>query len=190
MTPSEFLQLIWGETPPGRVLIWTPFRKTSSWYSSFETVDEDIERLGGWDVYMGVGCAPSSGVPLETHRRLPEKHIKAIPGLWSDVNVAHPVHTKADQLPPTVEIATEIIEEDAPGAHSSHRQRAWASVLVAGLQTVGVCGHAGVGGGPEVIPMVELASPENLRGKRVCGRLGLRPNATHALARHNELQGP
>lgn len=34
----------------------------------------------------------------------------ALPGLWSDIDIAHPVHKKSDSLPPTIDAAMELVD--------------------------------------------------------------------------------
>ena len=58
MSPSQFLIALWGETPPGRTLVWTLPDKRSRWYLDFDTVDEDLRQLADHDVYLGAGLAP------------------------------------------------------------------------------------------------------------------------------------
>ena len=111
MTPQEFLTTLWGDSPPGKVLVWTLPGKASTWYSDFDTVDEDMRTHDDDEVYTGVGIAPQQGVRLTSRNRLKERQVAGIPGLWADIDVDHPVHKRAPWLPPDREQAIDAIGE-------------------------------------------------------------------------------
>ena len=111
MATSDFLTTLWGTVPPGRVLVWTLPDKASCWYSTFDTVDADVLRLEHRDVYTGVGLAPTTGVRLTAHNRIREHQVAGVAGFWADIDVAHPVHKMAAQLPPTAELALEALAD-------------------------------------------------------------------------------
>ena len=57
MQAGEFLTELWGNPPPGQVLVWTLPQKRSIWYNRLDNVrGGDYSHL---DVYTGVGVAPS-----------------------------------------------------------------------------------------------------------------------------------
>ena len=109
MSPAEFLTALWGETPPGPVLVWTLPDKKSRWYRTFDTVDVDLRQLEDRDIYLGAGLAPANGVRLTSRTRVKEEQVAGIAGLWADVDVAHLVHAKATELPPDRQRATDVL---------------------------------------------------------------------------------
>ena len=108
-TPSEFLKTLWGEIPPGKVLIWTLPDKKSRWYAHFDTITADMRFHEYEDVYTGIGLAPWEGMRLASNKRLREWEVAAITAFWADIDVAHPVHKTAKQYPPSIERAMEAI---------------------------------------------------------------------------------
>ena len=110
MSPSQFLIALWGETPPGTVLVWTLPDKKSRWYRTFGAVDADLRQYRDRDVYFGAGLAPANGVRLTSRTRVKEQDVAGIAGLWADVDVAHPVHAKAANLPPDRERAIDVLD--------------------------------------------------------------------------------
>ena len=52
MSPAEFLTALWGQTPPGPVLVWTLPDKRSRWYRTFDTVNVDLRQLEHHDIYL------------------------------------------------------------------------------------------------------------------------------------------
>ena len=96
MDAGEFLTKLWGNPPPGQVLVWTLPQKRSIWYNRLDNV-----RVGDFshlDVYTGVGVAPSD-VLLKTGQRATAEMIAGIAGLWADVDYAGEDHAKPN-LPP------------------------------------------------------------------------------------------
>ena len=110
MSPSQFLIALWGETPPGTVLVWKLPDKRSRWYRTFDTVDADLLEHESHEIYFGAGLAPANGVRLTSRTRVKEEQVAGIAGLWADVDVAHPVHAKAAQLPPDRERAIDVLD--------------------------------------------------------------------------------
>ena len=108
-TPSEFLKTLWGGIPPGRVLIWMLPDKKSRWYVHFNNVDGDMRFHEYEDVYTGVGLAPREGLELTSNKRVKEWEVAGITAFWADIDVAHDVHKKREQLPPSIERAMEAI---------------------------------------------------------------------------------
>ena len=111
MQASDFLTIVWGDPPPGPVLIWTAPDKKSQWFRRFDDIDRVVARYEYGEVYAQVGMAPETGVRLTSGRRIKESQVAGIPAFWADVDVAHPVHKKASQLPPTIEDARAAIAE-------------------------------------------------------------------------------
>ena len=111
LTTGEFLKTLWGDIPPGKVLIWTLPDKKSRWYAHFENVTADMRFHEKEDVYTGVGLAPHEGLRLPSNKRLKEWEVAGIAAFWSDIDVAHPVHKTAKQYPPSIEKALEALEQ-------------------------------------------------------------------------------
>ena len=129
MTTQEFLTALWGNSPPGKVLIWTLPKKLSIWYDCFDTIDQDMQTHEHVDVYTGVGLAPGGGVRLTRKNRLKEWQVAGIPGLWADIDVAHPVHAKSERLPPTRKQAIDAVNQlpfdPTILVNSGHGLQAW-----------------------------------------------------------------
>ena len=108
-TTAAFLKILWGEIPPGRILIWMLPDKKSRWYAHFENVTTDMRFHEREDVYTGVGLAPKDALRLPSSKRLKEWEVAGIAAFWADIDVAHPVHKKSEHLPPSIERALEVI---------------------------------------------------------------------------------
>jgi hypothetical protein len=122
---GEFLTKLWGNPPPGQVLVWTLPQKRSIWYNRLDNVRVgDFSRL---DVYTGVGVAPSD-VLLKTGQRATAEMIAGIAGLWADVDYAGEDHAKPN-LPPTEADAWDLIHAmPVPPTiviHTGHGLQAW-----------------------------------------------------------------
>jgi len=125
MDAGEFLIQLWGNPPPGQVLIWTLPQKRSIWHNRLDNVQVgDYSHL---DVYTGVGVAPS-GMLLKTSQRAIAGIIAGIAALWADVDYAGPSHTKPN-LPATEADAWAIIrampEPPTIVIHTGHGLQAW-----------------------------------------------------------------
>ena len=114
MDAREFLTKLWGDPPPGQVLVWTLPQKRSTWYN----------RL---DVYTGVGVAPMDAL-LRSSQRAVADAIAGIAGMWSDVDYAGKNHAKP-RLPQTEEEALELVAampvRPTILVHSGHGLQAW-----------------------------------------------------------------
>lgn len=80
----EFLRVLWGEKPPGRVLVWRLASRRSNWLRSFKSSPAEEHEP---DVYTGVGLAHRSYGP---YRRAPRNEIIGIPGFWADIDWREP----------------------------------------------------------------------------------------------------
>ena len=109
-TSGEFLTALWGNPPPGVILIWTLPEKESTWYTRLDQVNQDVEHHAHEDVYTGVGIANRNGNRFTTQKRLTEEEVSGLAGMWADIDWAHPVHRKPN-LPPTQEQALATLEE-------------------------------------------------------------------------------
>ena len=109
MTPSKFLTELWGTAPPGKVLIWTAPPKRSYWYTQYANLDDNVAKLAETtNVYTGIGLA-ASNARVSERNRVKSNNIAAIAGLWSDIDISHPVHKK-QHLAPSIEAATEALD--------------------------------------------------------------------------------
>ena len=125
MDAGEFLVKLWGNPPPGQVLLWTLPQKRSTWYNRLDNVR--VGHFAHLDVYTGVGFAPSDTL-LKSGQRATADTIAGIAGLWADVDYAGENHAKPG-LPPTEEGARELIAEMPAEptilVHSGHGLQAW-----------------------------------------------------------------
>ena len=113
MNPKEFLTALWGETPPGKILIWTRSAdgsvKRSEWYTAFESVEGDMTPRD-LNIYAGMSAVLPDAPTRHDRRYWKDQRLAAIPGLWADIDWADPVHQKADKLPPTPQDAMSVID--------------------------------------------------------------------------------
>ena len=127
-TAVEFLKALWGDTPPGVILIWTLPAKESKWYTQYDTIPRDLRELEGSDVYTGVGIAGRNGGRFTTQNKLTEDEVGGLAGMWADIDRSHPVHQKPN-LPPSLEAVLETLEEarfePTVLVNSGHGVQAW-----------------------------------------------------------------
>ncbi len=64
-----------------------------------------------YDVYFGVGAAER---PFNRDERCETDDVKAIPGLWVDIDIQHPVAHKNQSLPPDIAAAMDLIPDNLP----------------------------------------------------------------------------
>ena len=128
MTPREFLTMLWGDPPPAPVYIYMLPTRQSIWFSHFENLDAAVALHADKDVYTSGGLGPLDNPHRASNRRVQQKDVAGIAGLWADIDVAHQVHGKKD-LPQTVEQALEILELAEPQptmlVDSGHGIQAW-----------------------------------------------------------------
>ena len=127
MDAGQFLRELWGDPPPGQVLVWMLPQKRSTWYFKLDGVAAQLEGYADRDIYTGVGIA-APDAKLTSKTRVTSANVAGIPGLWADIDVAGPVHKKPN-LPPTIEAAKEVLERlpFAPTilVHSGHGLQGW-----------------------------------------------------------------
>ena len=127
MDPRTFLTALWGDTPPGPILIWMLPQKRSQWYQSFDHVNEDMAGYPDRDIYTGVGFpAPGTNQLINT-KRGQASDIGGLAGMWADIDIAHTLHKKKN-LVPNIESAMEImapLPEPTLVVHSGHGLQAW-----------------------------------------------------------------
>ena len=110
-TPQQFLTQVWGDPPPGVVNIWTLPERTSFWYTNFGQVDRDMQHHLHEEVYTGTSLAAKRGNRFNSKNRIKVAQAAAIAGLWSDIDVYHPVAHAEKALPATLEQAREVMEQ-------------------------------------------------------------------------------
>ena len=127
-TPREFLTALWGDPPPGVILIWTLPKKESHWSTRLDQVNKDMERHAHEDVYTGVGIASKNRNRFTSQNKLTEEEVGGLAGMWTDIDWGHPVHRKPN-LPPSLEHAMETLEEarfePTVLVNSGHGLQAW-----------------------------------------------------------------
>ncbi|CCO08257.1 DUF927 domain-containing protein [Desulforamulus hydrothermalis] len=112
---QDFLSSLYGYFDPGSVLyLWTlPDKQTHPFTAG--TLAEMATAAGrltpSYDVYFGVGATVHS---LGQYERPKNEDIMAIPGLWVDIDVYHPVAHKSKALPPDINAAMELLPNDLP----------------------------------------------------------------------------
>jgi hypothetical protein len=125
MDAGEFLTTLWGDPPPGQVLVWTLPQKRSVWYNRLDNIR--VGDLARSDVYTGVGIAPA-GVILRHDQRATTDAVAGIAGLWADVDYAGENHKKPN-LPETEADALWLIDSmPAPASiviNSGYGLQAW-----------------------------------------------------------------
>ena len=124
MTPSEFLRLLWGDVPPGQALVWRLPSKQSTWFRSWDNVDKFCAVHAKEDIYTGVSLMSRETIP-GANFRTSNTNAAAIAGLWADIDVAGPVHKKAN-LPEEPEQATALLDPfPTLVIHSGHGLQCW-----------------------------------------------------------------
>ena len=109
-TPKAFLETLWGENPPGVANIFLLPDRKSLWFRTFSKVDNVLEGRELKEVYTGVALADSNRQSGREGGRVAQNEAAAIPGLWADIDVKHPVHKKQN-LPPSLEDAKRVIAQ-------------------------------------------------------------------------------
>ena len=127
MDAGQFLRELWGDPPPGYVLVWMLPQKRSTWYFKLDGVAAQLEGYADRDIYTGVGIA-APDAKLTSKTRVTSANVAGIPGLWADIDVAGPVHKKPN-LPETIEEARSVLKRlpFAPTilVHSGHGLQGW-----------------------------------------------------------------
>ncbi len=126
MNTKEFFEALYGEDPlPGLLTLWTLQDKKTHWFRDLhEAANQAVELAAKKDVYFGIGIRREKKVK----GRGAVKDIVAIPGVWSDIDIADPAHKKKN-LPPTQADALGLVSsmglEPSIIIHSGHGLQAW-----------------------------------------------------------------
>ena len=111
MNPERFLATLWGDPPPGVINIWRLPDRTSSWHRDLGSINGFLQQFAHEEVYTGVSLADPQKGRFTTKNRIEEVAAGAIAGVWADIDVFHPVHTKAERLPANREEAQEVMDQ-------------------------------------------------------------------------------
>ena len=111
MDPQEFFRTLWGDPPPGVINIWRLPDRTSSWHRDLGAINAFLQQFAHEEVYTGVSLADPQKGRFTTKNRIEEVAAGAIAGVWADIDVFHPVHTKAERLPANREEAQEVMDQ-------------------------------------------------------------------------------
>lgn len=111
MDPQDFFRTLWGDPPPGVINIFRLPDRASSWHRIIPGINELLSRYEHEEVYTGVSLADQQKGRFTTRNRIEEAAAGAIAGVWADIDVFHPVHTKAERLPGTREEAMEVMSK-------------------------------------------------------------------------------
>ena len=123
MTPAEFLRLLWGDVPPGQVLVWRLPSKQSTWFRSWDNVDKFCAVHAKEDIYTGVSLMSKDAIP-GANFRTSNVNAAAIAGLWADIDLAGPVHKKPG-LPTRMDDVLDVLVAPTVVIHSGHGLQAW-----------------------------------------------------------------
>lgn len=82
MNAREFATTLWGESPPGLMLVWQLSTKRSRYFRS--PLGLDAIPATDKDVYIGCGLSPEDH---GSRRRTPNEKVCAVAGLWADIDV-------------------------------------------------------------------------------------------------------
>lgn len=121
----QFLVSLWGPTPGGKCCLWRMPSKLSTWFTSWDHVEDFIKNRQDEEIYTGVAlAAPDSHIA--SYRRLKAADAYAIPGLWADIDIAGP--GKKRDYPPSIQVIRDEVAslcEPTIWVHSGHGLQAW-----------------------------------------------------------------
>lgn len=107
---QDFLDALWPEIPEGTsILIWTMPDRRSHWFTTTAAAAAAAVMLAAThDVYTMVSLQASG---LAADQRGSAEEVRALCGLWMDIDVAGDGHS-SKKYPPTIEAAREILYAD------------------------------------------------------------------------------
>ncbi len=103
----DFLDLLFPDLKGYFLLIWTLPDKRSAWFRDTRSAYSYAERLQNKDVYFGCGLLKRN---LGTRSRGTINDVVAIPGIWLDIDLKGPGHTKPD-LPENIDEVLEVLDK-------------------------------------------------------------------------------
>jgi hypothetical protein len=110
--PLTFLRFLYGDDAPGWLTISTFDSQSTQWFpaSQLEQVATYCEAIARrYNVYFGLGLRQEQ----RQNGRGESSDVLGIPGLWVELDIKHPVHTKVN-LPETIEGALALVSEAVP----------------------------------------------------------------------------
>ena len=120
---QDFLSGLAGYADAGHLALWTLAGKRSTWLPLPLTPPADLPQA---DLYVGVA---TSAHDLGPKQRVKAADAHSLLALVADIDIAHPLHSKAAQLPQTEAEALQILADTnlPPTAlvHSGHGLQAW-----------------------------------------------------------------
>ena len=123
MTAQNFLAGLALHADAGHLALWTLAARKSTWLPLPLTPPDDLPPA---DLYVGVA---TSALDLGPKQRVKAAEAHSLLALVADIDIAHPLHSKAAQLPQTEAEALQIIADTnlQPTAlvHSGHGLQAW-----------------------------------------------------------------
>ena len=108
MNPREFLTELWGDPPPGPVLIRILPQNPSCRYQEFESLNEDLAGYPDQDIYTGVGLPAPDTASMDSEQQDATADISGIAGMWADLDVTQKPHENLN-LRPTQEQAIQLL---------------------------------------------------------------------------------
>jgi hypothetical protein len=107
---QKFLSTVYREIENNYILVWavsSSGKKQSTWHGDHKSAAAHIESLpDNADVYYGPGLSSKDWGP---HARCRQKDIGGIVGLWLDVDIKNPAHSKPN-LPESIEEAMKLLK--------------------------------------------------------------------------------
>ena len=110
---EQFLHALYGDYPPGWLTIYSLPSKHTQWFRAthpLPAAQYAVMQAETEDVYLGVGLR---GKRLKEGRG-EAKDVIAIPGLWLDVDLKHPLAHRKVNLPETIHDVQTLIHEAIP----------------------------------------------------------------------------
>jgi hypothetical protein len=109
----QFLHWLYGDEAPGWLTIWLWPTKHTQWFHAThldQAAAYAVKQAQSCDAYVGVGLRRK---PLDRAKRGDVREVIAIPGLWMDLDLQHPVHKK-QHLPKTIQDVRTLLSEATP----------------------------------------------------------------------------
>jgi hypothetical protein len=106
-TALEFLRTLWPDPPDGYLLLFLLPGEECRWFRAADPealAAAAVKASADRDVYLQCALSPRDFGP---HNRCKAADVRALPGLWADVDVRGPAHRRAE-LPPDVLAATDL----------------------------------------------------------------------------------
>ncbi len=125
----QFLEALFaGKSDQEFILIWLAEGRRSAWFRDIQAAADYVHQHSTQDVYVGVALSPADHgtyqrLKIEGGERMPS----SIVGLWADIDILGPGHTKTN-LPSSAEEARSVLFPKMPPSlivHSGGGLQAW-----------------------------------------------------------------